>query len=304
MTGRLRTVAPAKINLCLLLGPTRESDGRHELVTVFQALDLVDTVELDPAPDPPLGRDEVLCDAQLDGENLAGGAVRSFRAATGWEGPRVRVHIEKRIPVAGGMAGGSSDAAATLRLLAEQAVSEGVHLNGSGLRDIAITLGADVPALVEPGRWLGTGAGEIVERLVDPPVDRFAVVAVTDPVGLSTPAVFREADRLGLPRDRAALASALGDIRFHAADLPNELCVNELEPAALSLRPELHDTLDALRDAGAEVAIVSGSGPTCIGLFSDPPDGRRAASELAQRFGESRVIVASPYAPPPLTGGG
>ncbi|HEX6391341.1 MAG TPA: hypothetical protein VFZ89_17895, partial [Solirubrobacteraceae bacterium] len=105
--------APAKINVCLFLGPTRDGDGRHELVTVFQPVDLCDDVRLEPAD-----RDDCVCDG-VTGPNLALEAVRGFRAATGWDGPPVRVVIDKRIPVAGGMAGGSADAAATLRLLQE-----------------------------------------------------------------------------------------------------------------------------------------------------------------------------------------
>lgn len=290
-----RTLAPAKVNLCLLLGPARPADGRHELITVFQALSLADTVELDASPIPALGCDEVLCDPPVEGENIAAGAVRSFRAATGWSGARVRIRIGKAIPVAGGMAGGSSDAAATLRLVAAAAAKDGVEVDADGLRRIAVTLGADVAALVQPGRWLGTGAGEIVERLTDPPAGRFVAVIVTDPVGLSTPAVFAEADRLGLPRTTTALAAALGDIRFHANDLPPDLCVNELEPAALSLRPDLNATLGALRDAGAEVAMISGSGPTCVGLFSGREDAERAVDALSSRFGSARVRAATPY---------
>lgn len=299
MSRILRTVAPAKVNLCLLLGPIREQDGRHELITVFQALSLSDVVEMNLDPDPPLGRDVVECDPSVEGENLAAGAIRSFRAATGWDGPRVRVRIVKRIPIAGGMAGGSSDAAATLRLLATQAAADGVVLPPESLRRIAASLGADVPALVEPGRWLGTGAGERLERMTDPEYDRFRALIVTDPVGLSTPDVFREADRLGLPRTRAALRAALGDVRFHAADLPHELCINELEPAALSLRPDLHDTLDAMRDTRADVVMVSGSGPTCVAFFRrgrGEEEFGRAWRALRRRFGDDRVHAASRHA--------
>lgn len=291
----LRTSAPSKVNVSLLLGPTRESDGRHELVTVFQALDLADDVELLETLD--VRDDAVVCDPPVDGENLALTAIRAFRAATGWAGPPVRVTITKRIPVAGGMAGGSSDAAATLRLLARHA-APALRLtgrpvpDGGALREVAATLGADVPALVEPGRWLGTGAGELVERLPPLAPGRTAYIAVTSPTGLSTPDVFREADRMGLPRTASELALGARDIRARAGDLPRALCVNELEPAALSLRPDLHETLAALRGAGAEVALVSGSGPTCMGLYADPALARKAAPVLAQRFGDDRVRLA------------
>lgn len=295
MSRGIVTRAPSKVNVCLLLGPTRPSDGRHELVTVFQALDLADDVELLETLD--VADDAVVCVPPVEGENLALRAIRAFRDHTGWDGPPVRVTITKRIPVAGGMAGGSSDAAATLRLLtahAEPALRAAGRAvpDAATLRAIGATFGADVPALVEPGRWLGTGAGEIVERLPLLAPGRTAYIAITSPVGLPTPAVFREADRLGLPRTMAELALGAKDLRSRAGDLPRALCVNELEPATLSLRPDLQDTLAALRGAGAEVAMVSGSGPTCVGLYDNPALARQAAPVLSERFGEDRVTLA------------
>jgi 4-diphosphocytidyl-2-C-methyl-D-erythritol kinase len=245
--------APAKINVCLFIGSTRPGDGRHELVTVFQPVDLADEVRLEPADE-----DSCVC-AGVEGDNLALEAVRAFRAHTGWDGPPVRVTIDKRIPIAGGMAGGSADAAATLRLLCEHAGVE------ADLHAIATTLGADVPAQVRPARYLATGAGEILHPL--PPVPPYGVLVVPSPQGLSTADVFREADRLGLPRPD--LADRLAAVRA-APDLPAELVVNDLQPAALSLRPDLQETLDRVRDAGADIALVSGSGPTVLGLFKDP----------------------------------
>ncbi|MDO9352612.1 MAG: hypothetical protein Q7T55_02890, partial [Solirubrobacteraceae bacterium] len=111
----LRVSAPAKINLCLFVGPVRESDGRHDLVTVFQPLDLVDL--LDARLDESLTADTVLCDG-VTGRNLAEDALAAYRAETGWDGPPIHLTITKRIPVAGGMAGGSADAAAALRVAA------------------------------------------------------------------------------------------------------------------------------------------------------------------------------------------
>jgi len=248
--------APAKINVCLFLGPTRPQDGRHELVTVFQPVDLHDTLRLEPADD----RDACAC-AGVDGPNLALDAVAAFREATGWDGAPVRVAIDKRIPVAGGMAGGSADAAATLRLLQEHT---GLG-DDATLHAIAATLGADVPAQVRPARYLATGAGEVLEPLA--PVAPYGVLVVPSPQGLSTADVFREADRLGLARTR--LDAELVAVRRHA-EIPSELVVNDLEQAALSLRPDLNDTFDRVLDAGAEVAVLSGSGPTVLGLFRDP----------------------------------
>ena len=155
-----RELAPGKVNLCLFLGPAR-ADGLHELVSLLEPVTLADELELAPTP---ATRDEVSCPG-VEGPNLAAEALASFRAAASWDGPPVRVTIDKRIPVAAGMGGGSSDAAATLRLAA-RAAGRGADL----LPAIAPRLGADVPALLDPGPVLVTGAGEHVEPL--PPLPR------------------------------------------------------------------------------------------------------------------------------------
>lgn len=256
--------APAKINVCLHLGPTREADGRHELVTVFQPVALADTLTLEPG-----GEDDAVVCPGVDGPNLAAAAIERFRLATGWDGPPVRLTIEKRIPVAGGMAGGSADAAAVLRMLCAHT---GIG-DDALLREIGFGLGADVPAQVRPARYLATGAGEVLETL--PAVAPYGVLVVTAEQGLSTADVFREADRLGLARPE--LSAPLDAIR-KAPDLDASRVVNDLQAAALSLRPELADTLRAVEQAGADVALVSGSGPTVLGLFADPAAAERAAA--------------------------
>jgi 4-diphosphocytidyl-2-C-methyl-D-erythritol kinase len=265
---RLQTRAPGKINVCLFLGPTR-ADGRHELVSVMQSVSLADRLRLEAGGE----RDEVRCPG-VDGDNLVSAAIARFRVATGWSGEPVRISVDKRIPIAAGMAGGSADAGAALRLLARASGIEDREL----LHEIATGLGADVPAQVRPGRVLATGAGEHVERV--PGVARYAVLVVPHDAPLLTADVFREADRLGLPRDAAGLAAALEDVRAGLPDLPDTLCVNELEPAALSLRPELAETLDRVRDAGADVAMVSGSGPTVLGLFRHVEAGKAARAHF------------------------
>ena len=261
---RLETRAPGKINVCLFLGPTRE-DGRHELVTIMQSVTLADRLRLEDGD----GADAVDCPG-VEGDNLVTTAMERFRAATGWRGDAVRISIDKRIPVAAGMAGGSADAGAALRLLARAAGIKDRDL----LLEIATGLGADVPAQVKPGRVLATGAGERIERV--PGVPRYAVLVVPAEGGLPTPDVFREADRLALPRDAAGLEAALRAVRDGLPDLPDALCVNELQPAALSLRPDLERTLAQVREAGADVAMVSGSGPTVLGLFHDVRAGKAA----------------------------
>jgi 4-diphosphocytidyl-2-C-methyl-D-erythritol kinase len=249
--------APAKVNASLLVGPARP-DGRHELVTLIDALTLHDTVTLEPAGDA----DEVVCPG-VTGENLALRALTAFRAATGWSGPPVRLTIDKRIPVAAGMGGGSSDAAAALRL-AHRASGLG---DDALLHELAAGLGSDVPALVRPGRVLARGAGERLERR---PPGRYGLLVLPSAAGLSTAAVYAEADRLGLARP----ALPAGD---------PEPWVNDLQDAARSLLPEIDEALGAARAAGAAHALVSGSGPTVVGVFPDPAGAERAAARLAGR---------------------
>jgi 4-diphosphocytidyl-2-C-methyl-D-erythritol kinase len=275
--------APAKVNLCLFVGPVRPADGRHELVTVMEPLELHDTLTLTPAPPGAVG-DEVVCPG-VEGPNLAADALAAFRAATGWDGPPVRVTIYKRIPVAAGMAGGSADAAAALRL-ARRASGLG---DEALLHGLAAGLGADVPAQVRPGRVLATGAGERLRRLA-PPASPYGVLVLPSDHELSSGAVFGEADRLGLPRDAAALADALRAVEADPGDPP---VVNELEPAARSLCPSIDDALDAVRATGARHALVSGSGPTVVGLFDTPAAAVAAAGALAARdaAGPSPIVT-------------
>jgi 4-diphosphocytidyl-2-C-methyl-D-erythritol kinase len=253
---KLRALAPAKVNLSLFLGPTRE-DGRHELVTLFQSLSLADVLELEVVG----AEDRVVCPG-VEGENLAARALGALRAR-GWDGPPVSVSIEKRIPVAAGMAGGSADAAAALRLAMAVAPGRAEEVDA-----IAAGLGADVPSQLMPGVAVGTGAGELVEHFE--PLVEHAYVVVPSPFELSTPDVFREADRLGLGRSREELRvryEALIGVLRPGCRLPEELVVNDLEPAAVSLCPSIAGVLDAVRGAGAEHALVSGSGPTVVGIW-------------------------------------
>jgi 4-diphosphocytidyl-2-C-methyl-D-erythritol kinase len=259
--------APAKLNLCLYLGPTRE-DGLHELCSLFEPLELADLIEVSPAE-----RDEVVCPG-VEGENLAARALAGLRER-GWEREPLRVEIEKRVPVAAGLGGGSGDAAAVLRLAAGEVAD---------LPQLAAELGADVPSQLRPSLALVRGAGELVEPLPEPA--EHAAVLLPGGGGLSTAAVFAECDRLGLGRPVDEMAELAGRLRQAAGagasplDYP-ELLVNDLEPAARSLRPVVGEALDALRDAGAPLAILSGSGPTAVGLFPDLAAAGAAADLLA-----------------------
>jgi len=270
-------LAPAKLNLCLFLGPVRE-DGRHELVTVFDSLTLFDGLEVVAAD-----ADGVVCD-RVPGPNLVQTALEELRAA-GWAAPPVSVRIRKRIPVAAGMGGGSADAAAMLRLAPRLAAIE-----PSRLLQIAARLGADVPAQLRPGPSLATGAGEQVTPLAR--LARYGVLLLPQPFGLSTAHVYREADRLGLCRTRGELASLRAELERALLGqdaepaLDGHLAVNDLERAALSLAPSLDASLSQVRRCGADQALVCGSGPTVAGVFwgrDGPERARVAAQRLAAR---------------------
>ena len=223
--------ANGKVNLCLLVGAPR-TDGLHPLVSVFQPTKLADEVTM-----APYVRDAVVCPG-VEGENLALKALTEFRAATGWDGPPQRITIEKRIPIAGGMAGGSADAAAVLRLASQAS-------------------GIDIPALLANQRSLVTGAGEHVQPL---PGDHLDLVVVPLDAQLTAAQVYRTFDILGLARSDAELASLRDDPPV----------VNDLEPAARRLCRAIEPALEALAHAGADRPMVTGSGPTVFGRSEDP----------------------------------
>lgn len=260
----LRAKAPAKVNLGLFVGPTR-ADGRHQLASVMQSISLADELVLEVAP-PDAEHDEVVCEG-VPGENLAARALERFRAATGWDEPPLRLQIDKHIPVAAGLGGGSADAAATLRLATAASGAGDMDL----LLVLAAELGADVAAQVTPGRWLATGAGEQLHPLPDP-VWPLGVLVLAQASGLSTAEVYANADRLGIARDAR-------DIEQHremlmkafelGAPMPDgaRLLQNDLQPAAVALCPEIERSLGQALEAGAETAFVSGSGPTVVALF-------------------------------------
>ncbi len=297
-----RALAPAKINLGLFVGPTRASDGRHELVTVMQSISLADELTLCDAPAGAL-RDEVVCPG-VSGppdENLAAAALRAFRASTGWAAPPQLLRIEKRIPVAAGLAGGSADAAATLRLAS--------HASGLGderlLRELGAELGADVPAQIAPGRWLATGVGEHLLELPTPR-DAFGVLVLPAATGLSAAGVYAEGDRLGAIRTdaeledvRVRLSAALDDGTALAGE--DDLLQNDLQRAALSLCPEIAARLELVRRAGAAVALVSGSGPTVLGLFAAPDaDGRDGLESVELAASSLHGLGAAPICATPV----
>ena len=272
-TPSMPILAPAKLNLCLYLGPRRE-DGLHRLCSLFEPLALADLIEVRES-----GQDEVVCPG-VAGENLAARALAGLREL-GWASPPLRVEIEKRIPVAAGLGGGSADAAAVLRLAAGEI---------GDLAELAAGLGADVPSQLVPALALVGGVGEKVERLPTPAPH--AVVLLPDGGGLSTADVFAEADRLGLGRSDAELEEIADRLRAAAGAGASplsyaDLLGNDLEPAARSLRPRIAATLDALRAVGAPLVLLTGSGPTAFGLF----ESLGAARDAADRLGRDDAIV-------------
>jgi 4-diphosphocytidyl-2-C-methyl-D-erythritol kinase len=271
--------APAKLNLCLYLGGRRE-DGLHELCSLFEPLELADLIEVTPAE-----RDEVICPG-VEGENLAMRALAGLRERN-WKHEPLRVEIEKRVPVAAGLGGGSGDAAAVLRLAAGEVAD---------LPQLAAELGADVPSQLRPSLALVQGIGERIEPLPQPA--EHAAVLLPGGGGLSTAAVFAEADRLGLGRGQEELEELAARLREVAGAGASpisypDLLVNDLEPAALSLRPDIGEALQRLRAAGASLAILSGSGPTAVGLFPDLAAAKAAAETLDS---DEAIVCAAGHA--------
>ena len=260
--------APGKVNLALGVGPLR-ADGYHGLVTVFQAVSIFDDLVATPLPFGS-GTQLVITGEgagviPLGPDNLAARAVRALGAFGA--SPDVAIAIHKSIPLAGGMAGGSADAAAAL--VAVDALFE-LDLTRDELADVAATLGSDVPFVLHGGTAVGTNRGD----QLTPALVRGSfhwVFAIAD-AGLSTPAVYAKCDQLraGIevadPEVPQALMAAL--IAGDQVALGRELR-NDLQPAALALRPKLQRVLDIGDDFAVLGSVISGSGPTCAFLVRD-----------------------------------
>jgi len=277
------------------VGPLRR-DGYHELTTVFAALSLVDELTATASDGLSLAVEgEGAADVPLDDGNLAWRAAALLAEHTGRE-PDVALHVRKAIPVAGGCAGGSADAAAAL--VACDALW-GTGMTRDGLAALAARLGSDVPFALHGGTALGTGRGERLTPVLGRGTFSW-VLAVADG-GLSTPAVYAELDRqrasgpVGVVTEPSAVLAALrsGD----AAELGRALH-NDLQPAALSLAPHLRRVLSAGRELGALGAVVSGSGPTVALLAADPD----AADDLAATLAGEGVCRAVRRAEGPAPG--
>lgn len=270
---------PAKVNLHLAVADLRW-DGYHELVTVFQALSVTDEVTV-AATDAPGVQvyGEGAATVPTDGGNLAWRAVLTLAEHAGRR-PAVRVVLRKTIPVAGGMAGGSADAAGTLVALA---ALWRLDISREELAGLAAGLGSDVPFALYGGTALGTGRGESLVPVLTR--HTFHWVVALDRGGLSTADVYRELDRLrahGCPPQRLGGVEPL--LEALASGDPRQLGLllgNDLQAAAVSLRPALRRTLRAGVEAGALAGMVSGSGPTCVFLCADADAAVRVAAELA-----------------------
>jgi 4-diphosphocytidyl-2-C-methyl-D-erythritol kinase len=273
---KLTAAAAAKINLALLVGEPR-GDGRHEVATVLQRIDICDRVELEPA-----------ASLEVDGfrrDTLVRSALSALAAAADTS-PGWRICLRKQIPVAAGLGGGSADAAAAL-MLANSTLSD--PLDGAALHELAATLGADVPFFLTPGPKLAEGAGERLSA-VDLPQDFWVLVALPRRTRKeATAAVYEAFDKLGrgagFDERKAALLEAL-----RACRRPRDFAAfppNDLAPAAA----RNHALVDEVRTLGAFRADVSGAGPAVYGLFQRREQAVAAARRLRLR---ARVWVTAP----------
>lgn len=279
----VRVRVPAKVNLHLSVGPLRP-DGFHELRTVFHAVDLYDDVVATPASRLSLSVRGEAAGVPTDATNLAWQAVELLAASAGVE-PNVHLELTKRIPVAGGMAGGSADAAGSLLACARL-----WGLDQVDLHPLAARLGSDVNFALVGGNARGSGRGEHIAPIGFTPELHWAF-AIADS-GISTRAAYAEFDRQHPDAvapsyyvlEEMLRGLAAGDLRWIAAEMRNDL-----QPAALALRPELAGVLATGRRAGAIAGIVSGSGPTCAFLC----ESRAYACQVAAAF-DCAVVAIGP----------
>jgi 4-diphosphocytidyl-2-C-methyl-D-erythritol kinase len=287
----VRAVAPGKINLILKVGPLRP-DGYHDLLTCFHAVDIWETVTVTSAEDyvVTIHGDVNLGEVPLDSNNLAVKAAQAVASELGIDS-KVAIDIIKKVPVGGGMGGGSADAAATL--IAVNELWQG-GLSQIALLDIASTLGADVPFLLEGSSQIGRGHGGDLEPIRSLPLWWVVVTAVEH---LSTPMVYQNLDRqrgdldVTLPPDvPSAFRQALlaGDPRALAPHL-----ANDMQASTLELLPQLLGTLERGLELGALASMVSGSGPSCILLAKDLNHAERLHQGLADQ-GTYSIVTSSP----------
>ena len=290
---------PAKINLQLAVGPLRP-DGYHGLVTVFHAIGLFNMVSVAAAEaDSVAVTGEGAGQVPADGDNLALRAVRALRAVVAAQaGPGVAVTINKRIPVAAGLAGGSADAAAAL-VACNELWRAGLPVRE--LCEVAAGVGSDVAFAVLGGTAVGRGRGERLTPALMPAARYHWVLAFADGA-LSTPEVYGTLDRLRAADGGAAEPELSTELMaaLRAGDLERlgRSLSNDLQAPAISLFPALRKTLDVGRESGALGALVSGSGPTCLFLARDA----RHATDLAVALSGAGVCRTVTRASGPVPG--
>jgi 4-diphosphocytidyl-2-C-methyl-D-erythritol kinase len=302
---------PAKLNLFLAVRGVRD-DGFHELVTVMQTVGLHDELQVGVVGPPGRGHHPAarrhmgveLWTRQAEGlppaaDNLAVRAAGALGSATGTievtalesdrlhdaSSARTVMDLRKEIPIAGGMAGGSADAAAALVALNEL---WGCELDRDELRELAADLGSDVPFCVVGGTALATGRGTALAQVLCRGTFHWVVATADEP--LSTAAVYRAWDEHCEPSEIEPDA-VLAALRSEDAEALGAALHNDLQPAAFALRPSLREDREALLDAGALGAVLSGSGPTLLALAESRTDAERLAAAVADRF--ARTVVAS-----------
>ena len=275
-------LAPAKLNVGLEIR-ARRPDGYHEIETLFLPLRLFDRISLEPLPEPDFRLWSDDRELPTGDANLALVAARAASGALELEGG-LALRLEKRIPVAAGLGGGSSDAAAVL--LGVEALS-GRSLGAERRASLALELGADVPFFLDPRPMRGTGIGEILEPL--PGVPELWWVLVVLPFAVSTAEAYRAATaELTLPRDGSSIAALLGPCGVVASPR------NDLERVTARRHPEVGEARRALEAAGAGVTGMSGSGPTVYGQFEDRAAAQRAAACVRLAGGARAMVTSSP----------
>jgi 4-diphosphocytidyl-2-C-methyl-D-erythritol kinase len=271
---------PAKVNLHLGVGPLRR-DGKHELHTIYHAVSLYDEVTVERTDDGKVTVEvagEHVEDVPLGDDNLAVQAVRAVASLAGINAS-ARIVLRKGIPVGGGLAGGSADAAGAL-IAAEAVWQAGLDIRT--LERLASGLGSDVPFLLHGGTALGTGHGEVVSPVLSRG-ELHWVLAVAE-IGLSTPSVYAELDRQrsdGQPDEASSADGVVSALRAGDVVALGRALKNDLQSPALQLRPNLGKVLEAGRELGAAGGLISGSGPTVALLARTPGDAVRIASALA-----------------------
>jgi 4-diphosphocytidyl-2-C-methyl-D-erythritol kinase len=293
VTRSVTASAPGKINVCLCVGPLRD-DGFHDVATIYQAVSLFEEVTATESNDFTVRFSGPIDTSHLtvDESNLVIRAARAVATVSGYTGG-ADIQVVKRVPIAGGMGGGSADAAATL--VAVDALW-GTHLGMPKLAEIAATLGADVPFALHGGTALGVGRGDILSPVLAK--SAFHWVLVLNEAGLSTPEVFRQLDRHRAEHsieietvavDPAIEPKMLQALRSGDAMALAEYLRNDLQAAALQLMPNLGEILEFGETHGALAGIVSGSGPTVALLAADEDS---AAGLMASLVAEGRNAIA------------